>query len=151
MAAIDIPGVGESFLGGNPQVVKAKRVTVKGGSGGDVTVTTAGTYALFNVPANTLILDVFANVDVAWTALVTLDIGDGDNASGYLATAKIAPQSAVATGLVKRMTKATEEAYAGGKLYAAADTIDLVSAGATAAAGELEVVITYIENFAALD
>ena len=149
MAAIDLIGEGQSFLGENPQVVKVKRVTV-GFDTGDVNVEAQEASAIFNIPANTFVLDVFSNVDTAFTALVTLDIGDGDDPDGWLATAKVAPQSAVSTGLYKRTTEATAEAYAGGKLYAAADTIDITVGGANVDAGELEVIIMYIENFGAL-
>lgn len=150
MGAISIPGVGESFLGDNPQVVKVKRVTAKFG-GGDVALAAQGVYALVNVAANTFVLDVFSNVDIAFTASVTLDIGDGTDADGWLATAKVAPQAAVTSGLVKRTSKATAEAFAGGKLYTTADTIDVTVGGADVAAGELEVIVMYIENFLSID
>jgi hypothetical protein len=94
---------------------------------------------------------VYANVNVAWTASVTLDIGDGTDADGFLATAKIAPQSAVSTGLFKRTSKATAEAFAGGKYYSAADTLDLTVAGANPAVGTLDVYIEYIENVTPLE
>ena len=149
MAAIDLIGEGQSFLGENPQVVKVKRVTV-GFDTGDVNVEAQEASAIFNIPANTFVLDVFSNVDTAFTALVTLDIGDGDDPDGWLATAKVAPQSAVSTGLVKRTTEATAEAYAGGKLYAAADTIDITVGGANVDAGELDVFVVFIDSVSPL-
>jgi hypothetical protein len=149
MAAIDLIGVGQSFLGENPQIVKVKKVTVAFGAG-DVEVEAQEASAIFNVPAGALVLDVLANVNTAFTALVTLDVGDGDDPDGWLATAKIAPQSAVATGLFKRTTEATAEAYAGGKYYAAADTIDITVGGANVDAGELDVYVVYIEKLSVL-
>ena len=149
MAAISLIGEGQSFLGENPQVIKVKKVTVAFGAG-DVEVEAQEASAIFNVPAGTLVLDVLANVNTAFTASVTLDIGDGDDPDGWLATAKVAPQSAVSTGLVKRTTEATAEAYAGGKLYAAADTIDITVGGANVDAGELDVFVVFIDSVSPL-
>lgn len=149
MAAISLIGEGQSFLGENPQVVKVKKVTV-GFDTGDVHVAAQEASAIVNVPAGTLVLDVLANVNVAFTESVTLDIGDGSDADGWLATAKIAPTSAVSTGLFKRTSKATAEAFAGGKYYAAADTIDITVGGADVDAGELDVYIVFIENVSPL-
>ena len=147
MAAIDIPAVGESFLGEVPQIVKVRKVTAGfTGSGADVIVTAQGTYALANVPAGVIVLDVKSNVDTAFTALATLDIGDGTDTNGFLATAKVAPQSAVSSGILKSMLSGTQEAFAGGRKYAAADTIDLVLGGADLDAGLLSVWIYYIED-----
>jgi hypothetical protein len=147
MAAIDIPAVGESFLGEVPQVVKVRKVTAGfTGSGADVIVTTQGTYALANVPAGAIVLDVKSNVDTAFTALATLTIGDGTDPDGFLASAKIAPQSAVSSGVLKSTLSGTQEAFAGGRKYAAADTIDLVLGGADLDAGLLSVWISYIED-----
>lgn len=149
MAAINLIGEGQSFLGENPQVVKVKKVTV-GFDTGDVNIVAQEASAIINVPANTLVLDVLANVNTAFTASVTLDVGDGDDPDGWLATAKIAPQTAVSTGLVKRSTEATAEAYAGGKLYAAADTIDITVGVADVDAGEIDVFIVFIDNVSPL-
>lgn len=146
MAAIDIPFVGERFVGEKPQIVKIAKVTAGSASTNDVVLSAQEASALFNIPANTLVLDVYANVNTAFTALVTLDIGDGTDPAGWLATAKIAPQSAVSSGLVKRSSKATAEAYAGGKLYGSADTIDITVGAADVAAGQIDVYIEYIDN-----
>lgn len=149
MAAISIPGEAESFLGENPQVIKVKKVVLGFDTGDVLTGGDQATYALFNVPAGALVLDVLANVSVAWTALVTITIGDGDSAAGFFASADIDPQTAVTTGLLKK-ANASAEAQAAGKLYAAADTIDAVVAGANPDAGELVVYVVYIENALAL-
>ena len=147
MAAISIPGEGESFLGGNPQVVKVKKVTAGfTGSGADVILTVQGTYALVNVPAGLIILDVKSNVDTAFTATATVDVGDGADPNGFLATAKVTPGSAVSTGVLISMLSGTQEAYAGGKKYAAADTIDLVVGTADLDAGLISVWIFYIAD-----
>jgi hypothetical protein len=69
---------------------------------------------------------------------------------GYLASAKIAPTVDQTDGLLKRTTEATAEAYAGGKLYESADTIDVVVAGANPDAGVTDFYILYIENVGAL-
>jgi hypothetical protein len=145
MAATDIVGEGQRFLGENPQIVKIKRVTL-GFSGADVnTGAVQATYPIINVPAGAFVLDVWANVDTAWTASVTITLGDGTSAAGYLDSTEIAPQTAVSTGLFKR-SSLQANAFSGGKYYAAADTIDAVVAGANPAVGELEVYVVYVEN-----
>jgi hypothetical protein len=145
MAAIDLVGVGQSFLGENPQVVKVRKVTLGFNTGDVQTGANQGTYALFNIPAGAFVLDLWANVNTAWTALVTITIGDGTSPAGFFASADLAPQTAVSSGLFKKAS-ASAEAMANGKYYAAADTIDAVVAGANPDAGELDVYIAYIEN-----
>ena len=105
-----------------------------------------GTYALFNVPAGVIVLDVKSNVNEAFDASVTITIGDGTDVDGFLASAKIAPQSAVSSGVLKSTLSGTQEAFAGGRKYAAADTIDAVVGGADPTVGELDVWIFYIED-----
>lgn len=146
MAAIDLIGEGQAFLGENPQIVKVKKVTIGSAASNDVQFDAVETLAVFNVPANTLVLDVYAYTNTAWTATVTLDVGDGTDADGWLASAKVAPTTAGSGGLVKRTSKATAEAFAGGKLYTAADTIDVAIGVAVPAAGQTDLYIEYIEN-----
>ena len=150
MTAIDLIGVGQSFLGENPQVIKVKKVTL-GFSAGDVlTGGVQATYPLFNVPAGALVLEVLAITETAWTASVTITLGDGTSTAGFFASADIAPQSAVATGLFKRAS-VSGEALATGKYYAAADTIDAVVAGANPDAGKTHFYVLYLENVGPLD
>jgi hypothetical protein len=150
MAAISIPQVGESFLGERPQVIKVAKVTL-GFNAGDVqTGGVQATYPLFNIPANTLILDVYSIVLTAWTASVTITLGDGDAAAGYLDSTEIAPQTAITTGLFKR-SSLQANTFSPGKVYLAADTIDAVIAGANPAAGKSDIYIEYIENVGPLD
>lgn len=148
MAAKIIPAVGETFLGSNPAGVRTLKVVAgHSGQSPDVALGTTGTYALVTVGAGALILEVRARVLVAFTASVTLNIGDANNTSGWMATAKVAPQSAVVTGLWTRTTLPTAEAYAGGLVYATASAINVVVGGATVAAGKLEVLVDYIPDF----
>jgi hypothetical protein len=150
MAAIDLVGEGQSFLGENPQVVKVRKVSIGAAASNDVQFDAQETLAIFNVPANTLVLEVLAVTPTAWTALVTLDVGDGTDADGWLATAKVAPTTAVSSGILKSSDLPTAEAFAGGKLYSAADTIDVVIGGATPVVGQTDIYIKYIENVGAI-
>lgn len=127
-----------------PREIQVQKVTIGAASTADVQFDAQETLAVFDVPANTLVLDVLAYTDTAWTTSVTLNVGDGDDADGWLATAKVAPTSAQTDGLAKRTTKATAEAYAGGKLYTAADTIDVVIGGATPVVGETDIYIVFV-------
>lgn len=100
-------------------------------------------YELFGVPAGTFIERVATSVAIAWTTSVTITIGDGTQAAGFMASADIAPQTAVTTGVLVSSIGAAAEAYVNGRYYAAADTIDATIAGATPAAGELNVWVVY--------
>lgn len=154
MAAIDLPLAGEVYLGDRPGVERTA-LCIYGftANGIDVATIAQATYALINVPADTLVLRVRNRILTAFTNSVTIDIGDGADPNGWLATAKVAPTSAPsgATAGVHTLSQLpTAEAYAGGKLYEAADTIDAVVGGATPLAGLAHVLITYIPNYTAL-
>jgi len=148
MSAITIPQDGELNVG--PFVQKIAKVTFGTAATNDVVASAQTTYALFNIPANCLVLEVLAYTHTAWTTSVTMNIGDGTDTDGFLATAKIAPTSAQTNGIVKSTAAATAEAFAGGKLYTSADTIDAVIGGATPVVGQTDVYIKYIENVSAL-
>ena len=147
MAAINLLGEGQSFLGENPQVVKVRKVSIGVAASNDVVFDAIESLAVFNVPANTLVLEVAIYTPTAWTATVILDVGDGVDPNGFLATAKVAPTAAQTDGVLKRSTLPTAEAYAAGKLYAAADTIDVAIGTAIPAVGQSDIYISYIENF----
>jgi len=151
MAAITIPQEGEHFLGERPQIVKLAKVTIGFNAGDVLTGAVQAVYPVFNVRANILVLDVYAYTPQAWTASVTLTVGDGDAAAGWLASAKIAPQTAQTNGLTKRTSLATADAFAGGKVYLVNDTIDVTVAGANPGVGRTDIYIEYIDNIAPLD
>lgn len=142
MSVKTLPRSGEHAM---PTGVKIAKVTVGYASTNDVAVTAQTTYPIFNVKAGMLVLNVLANVNTAFTTSVTLNIGDGTDTDGFLATAKIAPQSAVTSGILKTTSVATAEAFAGGRLYTADDTIDVVVAGATPVAGQMDVYVVYVD------
>jgi hypothetical protein len=149
MAAIAIPLDGQRYLGDNPQVQKIARCRLAF-SGGDVdTGAVQATYALFNVPAGLVVVEMFAITSTAWTASVTITIGDGASAAGFFASADLGPTTGVTTGILKRSSGAAE-AYAGGKRYEAADTIDAVVGGANPDAGVTDVYLVYIEDYTQL-
>lgn len=148
MSATSVPQMGETFLG--PLAIKVAKVSIGAAASNDVQFTAQSTKAVFNVPANCLVLEVMAYTPTAWTASVTMTVGDGAAAAGFLASAKIAPTSAQTDGIVKSTNVATAEAFAGGKLYLAADTIDVVIGGATPVVGQTDLYIKYIENVGSL-
>ncbi len=147
MSVITLPKKGEAYLGDSPQPVRIAKCDLAF-SGGDVdTGAVQATYPLFNIPANSLVLEVLCYTPTGWTTSVTIDIGDGDDTNGWLATAKVAPTSAQTNGIVKSTDVATAEAYSGGKLYLTADTIDAVVGGANPAAGHTVVLVKYIPDY----
>lgn len=146
MSAKDLPNEGDVFLGYGG-VAKVKKVSIGVASSNDVVFDAVESLPIFNVPADTMVLEVLAYTPTAWTATDTLDIGDGTDPDGWLASAKIAPTVAQTNEVRKRSTLPTAEAYAGGKLYTAADTIDAAVGVATPVVGQTDIYIVYIPNF----
>lgn len=135
MAAVNIPAVGDPIIEGE---IRAAKVTAGTGSSNDVQVTATGVFALFSIDVgaqgNVTIHEVIAEMTTAWvdsgttsgSTAVTLDVGDGDDADGYLQDNNdIEPfGTAVAT------SKASGQPYSGLEDYSADDTIDLTVGGA---------------------
>ena len=140
---LDVPFIGEQYLGENPAPEKCYKVLVGVESTNDIIVAAQDTYTMLNLPAGAIVTKVLARVITAFTTSVTLTVGDGVNADGFFASADLAPQTAVSTGvLLNSLEKG--QAYDYGKEYLAADTIDITLAGATAAAGQLELMFFII-------
>ncbi len=150
MAAISIPQEGESFVGERPQVIKVAKVNLGFAAGNDVVITATGTFTIFNVKAGTLVLDVMAYTPTAWTATMTMTIGDAATPAGWLASAKIAPTVAQTDGVRKSSDLPTADGYAGGKLYSVATAIQAVIGTAAPIVGQTDIYIVYIDNDSAL-
>lgn len=104
-----------------------------------------GTNPIFSVPAGAIILDLQVIITQAFTASVTATIGDGGDADRFMDSTQFAPQTAGGKSM-----KQDAQPGSGGHKYAAADTIDVVIAGATPAAGTAEIFLTYLidQNYA---
>jgi len=114
MATVDLTKGGTTYLPAIPgEVVKMEKQL-------DFSATSrsaADVLQLFDIPAGARVLTATIQVDTAEGGTATADLGDGDDPNGYIATANL--NSAAYTGV-------TTEAYADGRTYTAADTIDLV-------------------------
>ena len=88
-----------------------------------------------SIPAKSLVLAVGVDVTTAEGGTLTIDVGDGSDADGWLdgkdanAVASYASGIALAEG-----TPNTLVGYGGGKYYSAADTIDVITVNAADAA-----------------
>ena len=146
-----LPKIGAIYAGDT--VSKWRKIRV---GGADTTAGTAGvdvvvalnttTYTLVNVPKDMIILGVATRISTAFSASVTLKIGDGDDDDCFTDSTHIAPTVAETLGVFTPGFKATMIAAAGGKQYLAADTIDIVVGGATPATGVMDVLINYIDS-----
>lgn len=105
----------------------------------------AGTYAICPVRPGQIVIDVCTNVRTAFNATSpTATIGDAATPAGYLTNANIALATAATptTPAVKRSI-AIGGTYAAGKVYSAADTVNLTwNPGAGGTAGRL---VGYVE------
>ena len=135
-----IPARGEMYLDSNPGAEKAYRLIFGKAASGSVDVDSpVGTTDLWTVKAGTLITKVMTRVRIAFTGSVTITIGDNISAAGFLASADIAPTSAVTTGvMINSLDKG--EAYDFG-IESIGSTIQAVVAGATPVAGLLDIVL----------
>ena len=100
-----------------------------------------GTTQMLNVPANTMVTDIFLNISEAFTASVTMTVGDGADADRFMDSTAIAPQT-----VGWKSMKQDAQPGSGGYIYTSADTIDLTLAGATPSAGTMDVYFSCVLN-----
>ena len=99
------------------------------------------------LPAGSVVLDVVMKVGAAWVGGTKVEIGDGSDADGWIsatqgATANLTVgASVVAGGAYAIGDAATNKGL--GKVYAAADTLDVAITGAYTA-GSADVFVRYI-------
>lgn len=142
MANQDLPLVPEHAPGdGVAEVLKRIALHVRADRLDAADFTGDLTIELFNIPADTLIVDVYAWVSEAFTASSTLEIGDGDDTNRYLDAAAL-----VVTTAGWKSAKQDASPGSGAYLYSTANTIDVLSDGATPTAGTLDVYVSYILN-----
>lgn len=101
-------------------------------------VTTSDTCLALKIPAAAILSRTAVRIDTAETGLGTL--GDGDNATGWMTTSQINLNATAGTTTFSIPT-GTYPAL-GGKYYAAADTLDLVTTAAMDS-GKVTVVAEY--------
>lgn len=90
----------------------------------DTALVSGDTYKALHIPANTLVLHVAVEVTTAEGGVGTVDIGDDSTTNGWCAGIDV--NSAT--------TSLGAGAYAGGKVYAVADTLDVLANNALDAA-----------------
>lgn len=149
--AITVPTIGESLPASKGfDVMRVVKATVGPATTNDVVLDGSATATgVFSVAAGTVVHEVIARISTAFTASAALSIGDSDDVDGW-AHAVLLACTVVSTNLVSSkggMLNSTAlptdpTAYAPGKYYAAAQTID-VTAGATFAAGAMDVFLVY--------
>jgi len=98
-----------------------------------------------NIPPMTFVLGVVLQISTAWTAGVTVVIGDDSDPDGWLETGVVDPTSA---GDMGRDYDATYSAK--GRLYEDGDTLDILFETAFPAAGTAKVFIEVISYNEAL-
>lgn len=89
------------------------------------------------IPAKTMVLKVGADVTTTEGGTLTLDVGDGTDPDGFLDGVNanaVAGYSSAAVTLVEGAPNTLSPAYAFGKYYGAADTIDVVTVNVADAA-----------------
>ena len=119
-------------------------------SGPDATVVkgsalaTTNVFELINVPAGAFVISVAHKVITAEGGTCTYEIGDGSDTDGYVVAATSGNGNT--TTNAQSFNATTTPGYGVGKLYTAADTIDLYLTSGTAATVVIDVSVTYIQT-----
>ncbi len=123
-----------------PSVVRVARIKIGASSDNDVVLSSTGVYTLLNAKAGVVVHEIGEQINTAFTASVALDFGDSDDADGFFADTDNSPQS---TDAAIVSTTGVTRAYAGGKLYAADQAVQITVSGAAVAAGQADVYVTF--------
>lgn len=154
--SILVPGVGEDDIW--PRAVKIQRIIVgitSSDGDEDIVVGTTGTqdFQLWDVRAGTMVYDVSVLVETAFTASVTLEVGDTSDIDGWAEATHV---GATSTGVQMIYTTdagdtTAQPAYAvgggftGGRYFDSSGTIEMDLSGATPAVGRALVFIRYAQ------
>jgi len=139
---IPIPQIGEANLPHGVYVARCRFGAGTSASDGlDVYTDTQGTFALFNINSSGILVHkVDAAILEAFNAGVTLTVGDGADADGFLRSTEIAA-TVVSSGLVRAAD--TDVSWFTSRLYISTDSIDVVVGGADPTAGIMEAYVMY--------
>src|SRR3990170_1916566 len=150
-----LPRVGEFDIW--PRALKIDRVIVAAtSSDGDEDIvlgtgTATGTQdvVLWAVSAGTYVESIFCNIETAFTASVTLEVGDTADIDGWLDTLQVAATSTSDALIFSTNSADTAETpfyvNQGGKYFADSGVIELDVSGATAAVGRAIFYIKYAQ------
>lgn len=131
-----IPGEGEFFKGYVPATRQLAHLTIGSSSDADIQVGETGVYTLVTVSEPIVVFGVWTQCETAFTTSVTLTVGDSTTADLFFADTTM---NIAATGAVWIRDTGTTVPYQ----YAAAQSILGTVAGATVAAGLLNVWVDY--------
>jgi len=148
--AVAIPQIGEEYIPHGLYVAICRlgfgdttETATYGSSGGlNRWTDTQETVPLFDINSTAIMVhSVTWDVETAFTASVTVTLGDGYVPAGYVTAAQLAA-TIISTGSAFDDTSAAPE-YALGRRYGTTDAIDAVVAGANPAVGKLNVYCVY--------
>ena len=141
--AVPIPAIGEHFSDGlyvARCIIGYAATTASGSEGYDRWSSTQEVVPLFDINATDIVIhQVYADIEIAFTASVDLSIGDGANAAGYAAVAQLAA-TVISSGMI---ADTVGNVYGGGKWYKSTDAIDCTIASADPAVGKMSVYAVY--------
>jgi len=96
-------------------------------SDADGNVVSGDTLSLLNIPADTFVERIAIIVETIEDGTLTVDVGDGSGAAGFLDDANMESlDTKITTLALTEATPNTVTGYTNGKLYTAADTIDML-------------------------
>lgn len=131
-----IPEEGEVFKGYKPATRQLAHLTVGAATTNDVVVGETGVYTLVDVTEPIVVFGAWTQCETAFTASVTLTIGDSTTADLFFADTTM---NIASTGAILIASTGVSVPY----VYAAGQDILGTVAGATVAAGLLHVYLDY--------
>jgi len=152
-----LPKVGEFDVW--PRAIKFDRVIVAAtSSDGDEDIVCSGTgtedFVLWDVRAGTYVESVFATIETAWTASVTLEVGDTTDIDGWIdaGITTSGQLGATSTGVAMNYSSGSADcdetpfyALRGGMYFPSSGAIELDVSGATPAVGRALFYIKYAQ------
>jgi hypothetical protein len=149
-----IPYKGEMLNTQHPSALQVAQITVGCDTTFDINLldttgrNTDETYALFSVPIDTFVMEVACAITTAFTTNGSLQVGDGSDSDGWLTDTAMEPATTNVAGKFTGTNEDTAAGYSGGKIYNAADTIDLYTeaGSATIAAGNAIFLLMYARD-----
>ena len=147
MAAKTVPVMGEivpPIVDGGMLHVAKVTLGSPGSTGYDVDLSGATTVqpSIFSVKAGTMVYDLLAKVNVAFTAGAGLIVGDSNTQDGFMTNAELACTVISSEFRSSKSSSALTNVYQNGKLYAADQDITVELTGATTV-GQIDFYLVY--------
>ncbi len=138
---VNIPVEGD-FYPNSPAVEKFKLITFGASTDADVVIGATGVYNMFYISQPCIVTGMRARIDTAFTATMTMTVGDSDDEDGYYTDTDLGPDDSD----TEYLWEDAGGAYAKGRNYVAGGQYIHATIGTAACdAGAGQLIISYID------